>query len=83
MPDLTSDALDRALLELAGGQPEWVLVDRRVLQVLLGPLADLLVQIPYGGPLTGAGPRYTGPRVVRDYDPDQDGYAWDQDPLCD
>jgi hypothetical protein len=74
------EVLNRALLELAKGEPDWVLVDRRVLQLLLGPLSDLLVQIPYGGKLNPR--RYGGPQLVRDYDPDQDGYAWDGDDVC-
>lgn len=63
------DLLNRALVELASGEPEWVLVDRRVLRVLMGPLADLIVQMPTG---------LAGP----EYDPDEDGYIWDDDPLC-
>lgn len=66
------DLLDRALLELAAGDPELVLVDRRVLNVLLGPLADLVVMMPYrSGPLGGSS-----------YDPDDDGYVWDHDDIC-
>lgn len=69
---LDPEVLNRALLELAAGEPDWVVVDRRVLNLLLGPLADLLVQMPYrSGPLPGS-----------DYDPDDDGYVWDLDDLC-
>jgi hypothetical protein len=62
------ELLDRALLELATGEPELVLVDKRVLRVLLGPLVDLIVMTPtnYGTPLLPPG---------------EEPYVWDE-PDC-
>lgn len=79
----TSDQLDRALLELAGGEPEWVLVDRRVLEILLGPLTDLIVKIPYDHARRLKYFRdLEAVATRRDYDPDADGYIWEDDSLC-
>jgi hypothetical protein len=69
------ELLDRALLELATGEPELVLVDKRVLRVLLGPLVDLIVMTPtnYGT----AGFRGRAPLLP----PGEEPYVWDE-PDC-
>ena len=75
------DVLDRALLELASGEPDWVMVDRRVLRLLLGPLTDLIVQVPVQDP--GPLARSVLRTMTRpDHDPDRDGFVWDEDELC-
>lgn len=75
------------LLGILTGQPEWVLVDRRVLDVLLGDLTDLIVKVPYDQPRGLSSPgidslAYSRALERREYDPDADGYIWEDDPLC-
>lgn len=62
------DVLNRALLELASGEPELVVVDARVLRLVFGPLAQLIILRPVGG---------------RSFPADEDGpFIWDDDDLC-
>jgi hypothetical protein len=66
-PNLDPGQIERLLLELARGEPDLVLVDRRVLNLLLGPLTDLIVKVPFD---------------VRIRSQLNDGYVWDDDELC-
>jgi len=72
LPAPDADVINRALLQLAAGTPELVVVDARVLRVLMGDLAYLIIL----GPALGQRPPGAS------YDPDEDGYVWDSDDLC-
>lgn len=85
MARIDPNKLDQ-LIGILTGEPEWVLVDRRVLDVLLGPLTDLIVKVPYSmdpGNAPGIDSlAYSRALERREYDPDIDGYIWADDELC-
>ena len=58
------------------GDPELVIVDFRVLKLLLGDLAGLIVLDRVSDPdFHGLGPQFG--------DPEQDSFAWDDESPCD
>jgi hypothetical protein len=70
-PNLDPEQIERLLLELARGEPDWVLVDRRVLNLLLGPLTDLIVKVPFDVRSSSSNRSQLN-----------DAYVWDDDELC-
>lgn len=67
-PPLDAEKLNEAILALATGEPELVMVDARVLRVLLGPLADLILMAPVNPALS--------------LPPDEEPFVWDDDDPC-
>jgi len=62
----------REAIRLAAGEPELVVVDARVLRLLMGDLAQLIILGP-----AGAG------GMVKDFSrPGEEVFVWDDDQLC-
>ncbi len=67
-----------AAIELAVGDPDLVLVDRRVLRLLMGDLAELLVLSSADKPFTVRGPF----ALQLELPPGERPYVWDDDDPC-
>jgi len=70
----TNEQSVREAVRIAIGTPDLVIVDARVLRLLMGDLAGLIIL----GPAEQGGARAT----FRDFEDPEELFVWDEDSLC-